>query len=137
MKPIFEFKDDKQLNKVFKKWKKILGLYDWCIKIVLAAPHEFEEEGIAGECVYASVNRSAMIRIIKPEFYGERVMKYCAERILVHELLHCKFALIDTDDDGFEMVKHQLIDDIANSLVCSKYNIDREDLQLNLKEGYR
>jgi hypothetical protein len=105
------------------EWKERLGLHDWTIKIILAEPHEFIINDSDGECEYVTIMQCAKIRILKPEYYGDRILKYCAERILVHELLHCAWAHLDTDNDGFNRLQHSIMEKTARALICAKYDI--------------
>ena len=123
--PIQQFKDIKHAIELLNEWKTKLGLFDWIIKIKICEPHEMLLEDVDGECEYTAITKSAIVRIIKPNYYGNRIIKYCAEEILVHELLHCKFSLFD-DEDKLEKLLHQTINDIAKSFICAKYNITNE-----------
>lgn len=120
---IKKFESIGQARKLLEEWKIRLGLHDWTIKVNLSEPHEFKLQDCDGECEYTMVIKSARIQILKPEYYGDRILKYCAERILVHELLHCKFAHLDTDNEGYNREIHIAIEDIARALVCAKYDI--------------
>lgn len=100
------------------KWKDWLCLGDWEIKLIAdCLPDEILTADATGEVEYTFVNRSAIIRIIKPEVYGERLRPFDFEKTLVHELLHLRFAVIDTDDEVRDRVQHQLIDDLAKAMV--------------------
>jgi hypothetical protein len=123
MLPIEKFKNTQQLIESLNEWKQRLGLFDWTIKVNISEPHDFELENCDGECEYAGNIKSATIRILKPKYYGDRIQKYCAERILVHELLHCKFAMLRTENEGFNTLLHQTQEDIAKAFICAKYGI--------------
>ncbi len=118
--PIEKFKDTKQAVELLNEWQERLGLYDWIIKVNLCEPHEMKLQLVDGECEFTKIIKSAVINILKPEYYGDRIVKYCAERILVHELLHCKLALLNEEDD----LLHQIQEDIARALICAKYGIN-------------
>ena len=124
MQPIERFKDINQAVELLNEWKQRLGLFDWIIKVKLVEPHELSEDS-DGECEYIKIIKSAVIRILRPKYYGDRIIKYCAEKILVHELLHCKLAMFG-DDDGIEPLLHQTLDDIARALICAKYGITHD-----------
>jgi hypothetical protein len=125
MEPIIEFKNTEQAIGCLKEWQDRLALNEWIIKVYFAAPHEFKLKGVMGECEYDNVNKCAVISIMKPEFYGDRIMKYCAELTLVHELLHCKLGLLAIDD-GYNNLLHQTQEDIAKAFIMAKYGISRE-----------
>ena len=121
--PIDIFKNTADAVTSLKEWQTRLGLFDWTIKVKLCEPHQFTLEDCDGECEFILILKCAVIRILKPEYYGDRIMKYCAERILVHELLHCKLCILSTEDDGFNRLMHQIHEDLARALICAKYNL--------------
>lgn len=123
MEPKCRFETVAEARAYLTEWQSRLGLHDWVIKVKLCEPHEFQIEDCDGECVYQLVNKAAVISILKSEYYGDRILKYCAERILVHELLHCKLCLLDTEETTLGCVTHQLQEDIAKALICAKYQI--------------
>lgn len=109
-----------------EEWKERLGLHDWIIKVKLVEPHEFEVSDRDGECEYVPVHKSAVIRILQHKYYGDRIVKYCAERILVHELLHCVLGQFETNNDGFNGLLHCTQEGMARAFICAIYNIDRK-----------
>lgn len=122
--PIMEFKTLEDAKKSLAEWKERLGLHDWTIMVCLCEPHEFITEDSDGECVYTLTLSCAKIRILKPEYYGDRILKYCAERILVHELLHCAWACLELDDnDGLDKIQHLIMEKMARALICAKYDL--------------
>lgn len=77
------------------------------------------------ETTWETTNKCARIKVISKEEYEERMLAYDFEKILVHELLHCKFSMIDKDLNTYEGIvaeqaRHQLIDDLARALVMAK-----------------
>ena len=125
--PIEEFETEEQLQECLKWWKEKLFLMDWIIKAKMVSPDEFLEKDCCGENEFDIVNRSCIIRILKKEFYGERVMKYCAEKILVHELLHCCYNWL-VDNGSYEgkyldTMEHSLLEQMSKSLIMAKYNL--------------
>lgn len=129
-KPIEEFTSKTMLNATLDVWKKALFLDDWIIKARICAPDEFLQEDVCGENEFDMVNRSCVIRILDKKYYGKRIMKYCAEKILVHELLHCKYNWLCTPNtlEGMYMdtCDHALMEQMAKSLIMVKYGLDRE-----------
>lgn len=93
--PIIEFQTQEQLQSCIEEWKKILFLQDWIIKGILVDPPLIDEScggELSGHNSFQIVNKCSVIRIVKPdEDNKSRVMKFCAELTLVHELLHCKY----------------------------------------------
>lgn len=126
-KPIEVFKNQEQLNQSLKEWQNRLFLNDWIIKAYICEPHDFKEINVCGENEFDMTNKCCVIRILDPKYYGERIMKYCAEKILVHELLHCKYNWIDNNDtyEGtyLDVSEHGLLEQMAKSLIMAKYGI--------------
>ncbi len=109
---------DKQSN-LLKVWKQRLSLVDWNIELHdNALPTEFINDDVAGECEWQEVNKTAVIRILDPACYGKRLIPFNFERILVHELLHIKFSLLDSSENNLQnRIVHQLIEDLAKAFV--------------------
>lgn len=98
-KPKDIFKDDKELLEYTDYWKEKLFLNNWIISVGMADREEFSNPNCVGENHFDIINKACSILILKPEQYGnDRVMKYCAEKILVHELLHCKYNWMKEDN---------------------------------------
>ena len=107
-----------------QEWQERLGLTDWRISLHDCMPvGEMMEENVSGCTEFQEVNKTARIEILDPDEYGERVIPFDYERILVHELLHLKLCLISEtfgEDTLQERVAHQLIDDLARALIDAK-----------------
>lgn len=105
---------------LLKKWVKRLYLEDWTISLKdNVTPDDFTlPGGKCGECEWQEVNKSAVIRILNPIYYGERIIPFDFEKTLVHELLHIKFCFLwESGNDLQDRITHQLINDLAKSLV--------------------
>lgn len=106
------------------EWQTRLGLTDWRIILYDCVPaEEMPEENVSGHVEFQEVNKTARINIMDPDEYGERVIPFDYERVLVHELLHLKLCLIAEtfgEDETRERVAHQIIDDLARALVDAK-----------------
>lgn len=102
-------------------WAKRLQLGDWDIKFNLNAARNQLEEGFAGEARLNEVSKKAVILILREEdFDNEKyAFPFEFEPTLVHELLHLKLCLLesDPDDELRNRVVHQLIDDLAKAFV--------------------
>lgn len=126
--PIEEFTTDYSLKICLDWWTEKLFLKDWIIKATTASPDEMELEDVCGENCFDMVNRSCVIRILDKKYYGDRIEKYCAERILVHELLHCKYNWLSPPDtmEGkyFDTLEHSMLEQMAKSLIMAKYNLN-------------
>lgn len=127
---IWKFKDDKELNERQKYWQHVLGLDNWIIKSSICEEDEMTLSDSSGECQYNYTIKCATIRMINPRCLTiKRIAKYCAELTLVHELLHCKFSIIENNSDFEQKIQHGLIEDIAKALIFAKYNIELKDLR--------
>jgi len=125
--PIMEFKNDEELMTCLREWKKILFLEDWTIKGVLVDAID-SEEGLSGRNNFVMVIKCSMIRLLKPtEDVRDRIAKYCAEQILVHELLHCKYNWVESKESleavYYDTLEHSLLDQMSKSLIMAKYGL--------------
>lgn len=126
--PIMEFKSEEEAYACLKYWQEKLFLSDWIIKIKLCSPDEMDLQDVCGENNFQIENRCCVIKMMKPEYYGDRIVKYCAEAILIHELLHCKYNWVERDYNSIEVayydtLEHSLIEQMAKSLFMTKYNL--------------
>lgn len=126
-RPIERFVSQDQLNECLKWWQEKLFLADWIIKANICAPEDFIGSNLMGENEFDMTNKSCMIRILNPKYYGDRIMIYCAEKVLVHELLHCKYNWIANESsyEGkyVEVMEHGLLEQMAKSLIMAKYDL--------------
>jgi hypothetical protein len=125
-KPIEKFDNIKQAIACMEEWKERLGLHEWIIKLHFAEQGEMQINDSDGNVEYTFILKTARIDILKPQYFGRRIMKYCAERILVHELLHLVFSYIEKDDGELNKMTHQILEDMAMALICTKYGIDNK-----------
>ena len=114
-----------ELKECAEFWKYTLGLSDWNIAISIDREKDMTEQDCAGYCKYRTVRKEAVISIVDPIDWESNDFEYDMEKTLVHELLHCKFALIDSDDSLREVVQHRLLDEIATAIVLA-YRSDRK-----------
>lgn len=129
--------DEKQL---LGEWQQRLGLDDWVIALRINCKCEDMDDPSysIGETQWNTTSKCAKIKIISKEEYGEdRIIAYDFEKTLVHELLHCKFGIIDKDINTYEGIvaeqaRHQLIDDLARALVEAKRHTTKRDFNLPL-----
>lgn len=122
IKEVFNSKEE--LNECLKWWQEKLFLTDWIIKAEVCKREKFKSEDMcAGENYFVTVNRCSLIHILEKEEYEKEntIMKYCAEKTLLHELLHLKFAFAEVDQDEYTI--HALIEQMAKSLIMAKYNL--------------
>lgn len=110
------------MQKLLKEWQHRLGLDNWHIVLEEdVSPYCMKCGEVQGETEYDVVNSCAVIRILNEKDYGDRILPFDKEKVLVHELLHIKMWFIHEDDcDLQSKMVHQLIDDMARSLVDAK-----------------
>lgn len=121
--PIMEFRNIREAVDCMKEWQERLGLTDWTIKVTLCEESEMDMENSVGVCVCEASIKAARIQIKLKKYYGNRILKYCAEQILVHELLHCKLALLnDSNDAVADRLLHQILEDLSYSMIMAKYS---------------
>jgi hypothetical protein len=132
--PIKDFRDEQELNSCLEEWQRILYLDDWVIQARLIDRPSLEEmsgENLQGRNEFNIINKSSVIYVIKADDYANStVRKYCAEKVLVHELLHCKYNWLSPPNtlEGryFDTLEHQLLEDMAKSLILARYNITKD-----------
>lgn len=125
-------------QELLKYWQERLGLQDWFIVLKYNLHmNDLASQNAVGECDYSLTGKSAVIRILDRKHYGDRIIPYNFEKTLVHELLHCKFALIaETENAIQDRFVHQLIDDMAKSLVPDiSERIIESELERTAKEN--
>lgn len=133
--PVIVFRDDKELKSCLKEWQRVLYLEDWIIQALLIDHDTLQVitcgEDLKGRNEFDIVNKCAKIYIVREdEGVSSRLVRYCAEHTLVHELLHCKMSWLDPPDTAegkyFDNKEHQLLEEMARSLIMVKYNITKE-----------
>lgn len=99
-------------------WTDVLGLQEWDITLETnCSPNDMTLSGVAGETEWSDTLRTAVIRIIHPKDWGERVVPFNPEKVLVHELLHLKFSALDESGDPLrDKLTHRLVEDFAKAL---------------------
>ena len=131
--PIMEFQTNEQLQACIEEWKKTLFLQDWVIKgILIYELYDEKDNELSGNNSFQVDNQCSLIRIVRAnEDNKSRIVKYCAEATLVHELLHCKYNWVCKSADSieyayFDVKEHGLIEQMAKSLIMAKYNLPFE-----------
>lgn len=113
----------KDLGKTLEYWLEVLSLKEWEIQIQDNCDNwEFKNENSYGECTYDLTHKLASIKLLDEKYVPKNPFyQYDKETTLVHELLHCKFALIDdSGNDIVDRVIHQLVNDFACALIKVK-----------------
>ena len=121
------FNSEEELNECLKWWQEKLFLTDWVIKVRISEPCDFIIEDSVSENEFDMVDKCCVIRILDQKYYGDRIMKYCAEKVLVHELLHCKYNWLAYEEsyEGkyVDVMEHGLLEQMAKSLIMAKYDL--------------
>lgn len=128
-KPVRERMTQDRAQQLLRKWKGVLGLQEWKIKLVYdAIPSDMRLDNVDGESEWTECRKTAVIRILREDCYGKRIAPYSFEKILVHELLHLKLCLLgESGNDLQDRYVHQLIDDLARAFVAVAGRSGRED----------
>ena len=125
---MFKENQRSEIQRLAKYWKHELGLDDWLIDVRPETPsNEMTLGAVEGETEWQEVNKCAVIKLLIDCDYGDRIAPYDKERVLVHELLHCKFAMLDhSGDDLRDRLIHQMIEDMAKALVSARRYGEKE-----------
>lgn len=134
MKPIDIYENQEQLEKSLREWQHRLYLDGWNIIAhitdEIVDPDGKEVADAAGFNTFVFESSESSIQILSKESYEENgnVFKQCMEKILVHELLHCKYAWME-NETTYESTylcarEHQLLEEMAKSLIMAKYGVD-------------
>lgn len=131
--PIMDFESEEQLQACIEEWKKVIFLQDWVIKGKLVDElYDADGNELSGNNSFQIPNKCSLIEIVRGnEDNQSRIVKYCAEATLVHELLHCKYNWTSKCSDSIEYtyydnLEHGLIEQMAKSLIMVKYNLPFE-----------
>lgn len=110
------------MQKLLKYWKHKLELDDWHIVLEDESPLcNFTLKDVQGETEWDTTHKCAVIRIIRQEEYGKRILPFIKEQVLLHELLHIKFAMIwDNNTELQNDLLHQQIESLASILYKTK-----------------
>lgn len=124
--PIMYFNTDEELQACLQEWQERLFLQHWNIQGSLVSGEAIPE--MAGDSTVQWVNSCGTIRIREEkDMPVNTIEKDPHEKILVHELLHFKymgFEGVDTiEGTYFDEKQHQLLEQMAKSLIMAKYNI--------------
>ena len=121
---------EKQHMALFRKWRDRLGLSDWRFLFSdNCEPDELVVKECSGCTEWEESTKTARVQILDPKYYGNRVVPFDFEEILVHELLHVKMCFLTDSDDALQnRIGHQLIDDLARAFVeAQRDNSIRKD----------
>lgn len=109
-------------ERLMHEWQNRLGLQDWRIKLAdHCRPEDMTLQDVSGDVDWTESTKNAKIEMLDEQFYGDRIVPYDYEQILVHELMHLKLSLVsDRVNDLQARYMHQIIDDLARAFVNAK-----------------
>ena len=129
--PIRRFRDLDHAKQLLAEWQERLFLQHWIIKLDLEnEPVVHDGNRLLGLWSGAISQHECDIKLFNgdDEFVDESCIKWSAEHVLVHELLHCKYNFLNLDlnfssNKYFDLHEHALIEQMAKSLIMAKYDI--------------
>lgn len=128
--PICIYKNQEELDASLQEWQTRLFLDDWIIKAELFDLNDMPDGKNLGFCTHYDDTKAAFISIAKlsPEEASNELIKPCHERVLVHELMHCKRLSFATDSESiqdaeFRVSEHAHIEQMAKSLLMAKCGV--------------
>ena len=126
-KPILYFENKETTQACLEEWQKILYLNDWIISVDIVTRDQMKNSDFRGQNLFNISNKVAEIYILRPEDYFDNLLKYCAEQILIHELLHCKYNWLVLSDNAegrfMDEMLHQKLEEMSRSLIMAKYGV--------------
>lgn len=127
--PICVIEDQKELDALLAWWQEKLFLQDWIINASVVSSKEFDLEDSAGENLMCVEQKMSTIHLLDAsEAVKDSPVRFCHEKILVHELLHCLYDLLDPAENSYtekylEMMDHARLEQMAKSLMMVKYGL--------------
>lgn len=104
---------------LFDKWVHLLHLEAWYIDFQWRVRAEHMDVEDSTGCVsFRHATRQAIVQILDPVDYIDKLVPFNYEKTLIHELLHIKFADLDNSGDPLrDKLTHQMVDDLARAFV--------------------
>jgi hypothetical protein len=132
--PKMTFKNLAEMKEYMKYWQHVLCLEHWFIEPRLVDElKDADGEDCWGLNNNEQVNRVATVSVRKfrPGEDDQSPKKYCAEQILVHELLHCDYNWLQKDYKDhaaafYDVKDHQQLELMAEAFILAKYNLKRD-----------
>lgn len=118
---------------MLEEWKRRLCIEDWSVSLfVNCDPEDMKLDDCDGCVSYEETTKTAVIQIADPSLLGERLSRpFDFETVLVHELLHLKFCLLERGDDWDSKLQlrvlHQIIDDLSRAFVDAKRFVESKE----------
>jgi uncharacterized membrane protein YfhO len=130
--PIIAFASSQELAERLRYWQRVLYLTDWFIKADVVKKEELTLDGVCGEASICNEQMSAVIRILEHgSCHTQQPLKFCQEKTLVHELLHCKYNMMEYDEMTYEAAhldlhEHIVLEQMARTLIMVHYGINAD-----------
>lgn len=134
--PITEFTDKAQAYECLGEWQTRLFLSDWIIMLeLLDEPIVVGSWEMDGKVNRIEETKTAEIKIVAKDTNPDGCVKFCAEEILVHELLHLRLDMFDMsgmsgrgdnpsiENIVYDIAQHQMVEQMARSFIMAKYNV--------------
>jgi hypothetical protein len=107
------------LEALLAKWKPILRVSDWEIKIKWVKQYAMGNNDADGTCCHTAAAKAAVIKILEPEDFdpGSGLWLQDVEDTVVHEMLHLHFAALPRHEGTDHIVFEQAIVSLTSALL--------------------
>lgn len=115
-----------QLRERVTYWQQVLRLQDWDVTIEFQRMRNFEVDGRAAETTVSLCNKYALICMLDPADYPERVVEERDnDRTIVHELLHLHTEPMNVRKGRtHDVAEEQMIESLAKGFISLERKID-------------
>jgi len=130
--PIMRFEGLGQARDLLNEWKDRLYLTDWTIDVAIDVVPDGVPPAMLADIMIIYETKTARVSFFKMsnERINAEIVKYCAEKIMVHELGHLIFDVTKPANDiysyEYELAQHQKTEFMARSLIMAKYGLDKD-----------
>ena len=129
--PIYQFKDYGQALDCLSMWRDYLNLNNWTIKLAINQKPDDMPPDCWGYTQLDMINMCAVIQIADPTCISSRILRFCAEKTLVHEMLHLLYSWAESTNHSYEGVyldtlEHQKLNCMSGALMRARYNLPKD-----------
>lgn len=125
--PTDVFACDHDFEMCLRYWQNVLGLDGWVIEGYLADEVLDDGEPVQGQSIWVREDRAAIIKVLRDDRNPDRVTRFCAECILVHELLHLHIGWFAPSDGSaakyYDTEEHARLNNLARAFIMAKYGV--------------
>lgn len=112
----------REINRLGKKWQKLLRLEHWGIDFYLVRRFRMEDSGRAGETSTNIVGMTAAVKICHPDDWPpEEIEMNPVELTIIHELIHVVNAEVDVR--AGDSLDHYANERATEQLALSFFNL--------------